>query len=381
MEFKHYSSIERSNKIYSEEYSKAAEYFFDANRGWRKNPKTGKIVSYSELENMSEDERNCLIFEKIADTKCIWQQKVHGANFAIYFDGNELKIGKRSSFIGIEDNFMGNRWVKFVDELKPKLDSAYSQLKELYPHIIQAAFHCELAGGHYNGEGEGQIQGNTHYCKEQFLYFFDIRIFFETSATDENGNTVIENTIINPLTSIKIFEDNGIYHAQVRGQGTLLELVRGEGDWTNYVSRELAGGQIVESEGMVIKSVEEGKLYFGESRVIMKKINPAFEESTDSKKNHKKADDKGNASKEAVDFVIDAERHVTKMRLDKVCGNIGISEANFEGKMFPEILKAVIEDIVKEMKSEGVEMPVEDFKYINSKLSSLVAPMIRSKFF
>jgi len=378
MTFKRYSSIERSNRIHSDNYSKAVEYFLDANRGWRRNPSTGAIVSGAGIENMSAEEISKLTFEKVADTKCIWQQKVHGANFGIYFDGENFAINKRSSFITTEDNFMGNRWVKHVEEIKPNLRAAYADLKDLFPQITQAAFHCELAGGHYDGEGEGQIQGNTHYCKNQFLYFFDIRIFY--NVTLEDGTTTVENRVINPLKAADIFEKNDIYYAKIRGAGTLIELVRSAGDWTNYVSKELEGGQIVESEGMVIKSVEDDKLYWGESRIIVKKINPAFEESSKSKKNNKKTDDNG-ASKETVDYVLDATQHVTEMRLNKVCGNLGYSEDNFEGKFFGDIVKAMLEDVVKEMKSEGVEMPVEDMKYINKKLTSQIAPMIRAKFF
>lgn len=343
MEFKRYSSIDRNTKIHSENYSKVFQAFMERGLG---------------------------------DVMCIWQQKVHGTNFGVYFNGTEFEVGKRSAFISVEDNFMGNRWSKHLDAVKPKFRELYKDLQDRYPEMEQAVFHCELAGGHYDGEGEGQIQGNTHYSKDQFLYFFDIRIFFK--GIDEDGEAGLVNTIINPETSVYLFENFDILHAKIRDRGTLLELSKQE-DYTNYLSQELAGGQIVESEGMVIKSVEDERLYWGHTRIVLKKINPKFEESSKSKRNNKKSKDTG-APKAAVDYVMEADRHVTALRLDKVCGNLGYSVDNFEGKAFGIVVKGMMEDVIKEMKSEEYEMPAEGVSYIQKKLSSKIAPLIRNKF-
>lgn len=68
------------------------------------------------------------------------------------------------------------------------------------------------------------------------------------------------------------------------------------------------------------------------------------------------------------------------MRLDKVCGNLGYSTDNFEGKNFPEVVKAMLADVYKEMEAEGHTYPPEDFKYTNKKLTSMIQPLIRQKF-
>lgn len=337
MKYKKYSSISRDTKIHSKNYSKTVQKFFE---------------------------------NDFADVKCIYQQKVHGTNFAVYYNGKEFRVGKRSSFLSEDDNFMGGRWKKHVENVKPKLENLYKELVENYPHIEYAAFHCELAGGHYDGEGEGQIQGNTHYCKKQFLYFFDVRIFWE-----EEG--IVKQKVINPLESVKLFEKHDVFHAKIRGFGTLKELMDNTSDFKNYVSLELEGGQIVESEGMVIKSVENNRLYWNQTRILVKKINPKFEESTKKKNNKKPISE--NIPKEAIDYLLEAKCHVTSMRLDKVCGNLGISVDNFEGKMFGQVMKAMQDDVFKEMETEETPMPKKEQKYIEKKIASYIAPLIREK--
>lgn len=343
MKFKRYSSIDRNDKIHSGNYSKALQTFLENGYG---------------------------------DTKCIYQQKVHGANFSVYVDEENVRAAKRSDFLELDEKFMGNRWVKYVDDVKPKLQKIFKKLQEENPKISQVAFVGEFAGGAFKDEkGEGAVQGGTHYCKNNFIYFFDIRIFFENSEGE------VVNTIINPLKSVELFEEFDVFHAKILGHGTLSELIKVE-DFKNYVSLDLEGEQVVESEGIVIKSVEESRLYMGQSRIVLKKINPKWAENQKSRKNNKKsknADD--GMPKEAVDLLIQLKTFVTPMRLDKVCGNLGLSEDNFEGKDFPKVMKAMFADIIGDAAKEDLVIQKEWKKYLNKKISSEIAQIIRKKFF
>lgn len=381
--FKKYSSINRTTSQHNEgELSKTADYFLGKDNGWYKKPNNGEIVSYKDRENMTKEQIEALNLEKISETKCAWFQKVHGANFGVYLnDKGDFKFASRNNFITEADNFYSNRWIALVEELKPKLIKIYESVKNMFPDTVQVSFYGELAGGHYDGEGEGVVQSKTHYCKNQFLYFFDIYRFFEVEA-EINGvvSTVIENKVINPLTSVKLFEENDVFHAKILKQGTLKELFNTEKDYTNHVSLELEGGQVIESEGLVIKSIEDDKLYFGETRILLKDINPKFTETNKSKRNNKKAPKKSKSlTVEGLKYLDAAYTHVTDMRLDKVCGNLGYSRSNFEGRFFSEVVNAMLDDVIKEMADEGFETPVVDLKAIRGRLASEINLMVRKK--
>ena len=343
MEFKRYSSIPRDNKSGTNVASNDLKYFVE--RGF-------------------------------ADVKCAYFQKVHGANFGIYFNGEDYRVATRNNFITEEQNAWGNHWVALLEEMKPNIKNIWDTLKAENPAIKQIVLHSELAGGHYNGEGVGYVQGNTHYCKNQFIYLFDIRIFWD--ETMEDGVVETQNTVINPLKSVELFEREGLLHAKVIGTGTLSECLKVT-DKTNYVSIELEGGEIVPAEGIVIKSIEDGRLYSGESRIIIKRINAEFEESKSKKNNKKNKVRDKDVPLEALEYVQKAEAHATMMRLDKVCGNNGWSEANFNPKEFGLVVKAMQADIIKEMEDSGIALDPTWMKYVNKKLSSMVAPLIREK--
>jgi hypothetical protein len=68
--------------------------------------------------------------------------------------------------------------------------------------LTQVTLHAELAGGLRNGVKSNIVQRGTNYSEDQFLYFYDIRIFDGTKIINvETEEEVEEGTVLNPLES------------------------------------------------------------------------------------------------------------------------------------------------------------------------------------
>ena len=151
-------------------------------------------------------------------------------------------------------------------------------------------------------------------------------------------------------------------------------------DFTNNVAIELSGKELSAAEGIVIKSVDVDRMYCGQNRIIIKKINPVFAESNKGSKKVKQKNQGTSASAEATEYYVKAKACVTSMRLDKVCGNHGIDESNFDSKKdFGRLSSLLLKDIIDDLSKDGVVFDPTWMKYIKGKLNSEMAKLIVSK--
>lgn len=297
------------------------------------------------------------------------EEKVHGANFQVSYDGENFQYGSRTLVLTKESNFYGNRYLTLV---KPYLEAFKAIFEEL--KVPQVTFYAELAGGLRDEESKcSVVQRGTNYCADQFLIFFDIRIFKEG---DDKG------TLINPDESKALFLKNKILHAPVIKRGPILKLLKGLKYGDSGVTRALNPEGELNSilEGYVLKSMETQ--YIGDDRIVMKLINPMYEEVV------KRATTGKSQSRVEVEldlgvseYIGKAKDYITDMRLDKVCGNIGISGDNFEGKLFRSVQLALFEDVVKDMKEDKHELKDSDYNLVLTKLNQELAKVVRAKFF
>lgn len=346
MLFKKYSSIDRDKNISGDKYSTFISYIFD--KGYY-------------------------------DVKCIAQQKVHGANFGITLNDEGYQANKRNGFISLDAKFFGNKWVELVENVNPRLREIYNTFKEKYPNLVQVKFTCELAGGTFDNETTTKIQDNTNYSVEQFLYFFDIQLFLDESLVSGESTQVI----VNPIESVDIFKRYDLYHAKLLTFNGNTELPLSEwikyNDFTNHVGIELGGKELSPSEGIVIKSIENDRMYCGENRIIVKKINPKYAEN--KKTSVTTNNNTNDMSSDAVDFVMKAKACVVPMRLDKVCGNQGVDSSNFNRKTdFKKLTEFMIVDIVEDLQKDGEIFDVSWMGGLKSKIADDIAKLIVSKF-
>lgn len=340
---------------------------------------------YSSIERGENTAGNLSTFSRYilqkgwGDTLCIVEEKVHGTNFQISYDGSEFKYGRRTSFLTVEDNFFGNKYFDLVEPCKSKIEQIYTILKQRYPLLTQITLHAELAGGLRNGESTSVVQRKTNYSLNQFLYFYDIRIFLSSEQESEENAGII----LNPLESKWFFSQYDMIHAKVLKTGRLVDLLRTPNFGDSEVTKELNPNELPDCvlEGYVIKSVESGRQYTGNDRIALKMINPIYEEVNELPSSDVVGKRNQQIDIEALDIIGRGKNYITSMRVDKVCGNLGISESNFESKMFSSILNTVMDDVIHDMKTDEIEIADKWVSVFRSRLTSNVALLIREKFF
>lgn len=341
MEFKKYSSISRNQRL--------------------DNGYVSDFVEYLHLNNYM-------------DVECIVQQKIHGTNFNIHIDNTgNIKVGKRSGFLPDNNTFMGGHNVHLVEANRDKYLRLFAELYECYGELNQISIYTELAGGKFgdkvgtapNGLNYSAIQGNADYCANQFIYHYDIYI-------PKLGQ------FLNPLESMKLFQKFDLFYAKELARGSMEDMLKFELK-TNHVSLALEGSQLREPEGIVIKSIEEDRMYTGRGRIVVKKINPSFEQAKKSNKVKTSKSSKG-LSNDALEYFKIAKSMVSETRVESVLGNMGYSSQAFEGKLFGQTLSNTVADIHKEMEefNHGLVLSNYDYKSINKNLSSQIAPILKS---
>jgi len=92
--------------------------------------------------------------EKIVDSgftsdryEWVLMEKIHGANFSILTDGNQLICAKRTGILEENDKFYGYALV--IEEIREKIFLACKLLKEVFSDFESCTFYGELFGGMY----------------------------------------------------------------------------------------------------------------------------------------------------------------------------------------------------------------------------------------
>ena len=94
-------------------------------------------------------------------------EKIHGANFAVYFDGTAIKYARRYELLTDTENFFG--YQALIPTMKEACDVIFTKLSK--PFIIYG----ELCGGFFGKESNGAvIQKEVQYCPENQFLVFDI---------------------------------------------------------------------------------------------------------------------------------------------------------------------------------------------------------------
>lgn len=78
---------------------------------------TKEIVKYASIENSYQQG----FIERSPQEEYWWciTEKIHGANFQVFYDGNEIQLGSRNRFIKSDENF--NNLHNIISGLKEKI--------------------------------------------------------------------------------------------------------------------------------------------------------------------------------------------------------------------------------------------------------------------
>ena len=292
--------------------------------------------------------------------------KVHGANFSIWCDGENIVCGKRKSFISDDDNFYGYKEV--VKDYKDRIINITRKSQDLLNDDIVMVFYCEFFGGTYpHPEVKAfphatKVQKGVFYCPHNDLYFFDIVM----------GSRFLSHDAVE-----KICKENNFIYAKPLFRGSFEECLNFDPVFEDPVYKFYGLPKIEDnvSEGVVLKPVIPAFFPNG-SRCILKNKNPKFIEKTRKKKKVKEE-----LPQHIKDRIESVSQYVTENRLRNVLSH-GLEIGQ---KDFGKIMKAFVLDIIEEYEKENgsIHLGLEDkkeAKIISKALNKMCSDLIRPHF-
>lgn len=335
-----------------------------------------KFKKYTSIENSYRSKYIMNVQDSINMGYCkddfIVEEKVHGANFAIYYDGKELKGAKRSGFVGGDcENFFNS------DKVLARYESAVKKLFKIFNSPVRVV--GEIYGGQYEHpnikkvKGIKRVQKGVDYNPDVDFIAFDLSVLdseFESWAT------------INKDKANEAFEKTGMFYAVPLFRGTLEECLAYPNAFKSTIPSRLGLPEHPSEnicEGVVIKPVITSKLANGE-RIVIKNKNEKFTEVAHGKKSNKKP-------KEAVKLTETGEKmkdmlvaHLTENRLRNVISKVGeVTQKDF-GKLMGLFTSDAIEDFEKDYSEEFNSLEDKEQKLIKKYFGGKAAELIRKNF-
>jgi len=307
-----------------------------------------------------------LVEDKRTNVAWVVEEKVHGANMALYFYKGKCKIATRNKWLENE-NFFNAREV--VEKLKDK----FEHIIEMYRHLSdpEIIIYGEIFGGCYIREkhkdiilnsgnlntveySDGtKVQKGVWYCPTNEYMVFDICI---------NG------AFINRFDFYLLCEQAGIFYSKPLGSGSLEQCLKTPNEFGTTIPAHFGLWPIKNNtcEGIVIKPDITLYLETGE-RVIFKSKNGRFVENKSISKVHNT-----NSIHDPLFDIVDPL--VTDGRIASVISKI----ADADLTKFSQIMKELNTDIWEEL--EGTKLRKEDTKIINKRIGKIAPRLIRNYF-
>lgn len=327
-----------------------------------------KFSRYSSIENSYRLKTVRMIQEQFPGHKFVVQEKIHGSNFAIYTDGENVKFSKRSGFLKEGESFFSYETLD-LKGLTNSLNSMFEYLKKSHTDLQQLSIHGEIFGGSYPHEDVEKVPGATRVQKE-VLYSPRVEFMaFDIKVNDE-------------FVSMDVFSqlcgNFNIPHIPFLFSGTLEECLEYSNAFQTTIP-ELLGLPAIEDnicEGTVVKPLQTLRFNCG-SRVVLKNKNEKFSEKGQKSK-VKTAEP---LPQDVLDMMSKASAYVTENRLRNVLSHVGEVKQNEFGKVLGLMSKDTIEDFMKD-NPDFEDMDKKERKhvtrYLNAKIGDLIRPNFRN---
>ncbi|WP_185274828.1 RNA ligase, Rnl2 family [Chryseobacterium indologenes] len=327
--------------------------------------------TYNSIENAYQTH----VIEQIrlqgfGDEVFIVQEKVHGANFSFFTDGKEIKIAKRTAFIGNDEKFFNAHQI--LERYRKNVVEVFHAVKKLYRDVQTIVIYGELFGGGYKHKDVEavkdavRVQKGIEYAPYNEFYAFDIKL---------NGVTYLDTDIINI-----IFEKTGFFYAKTLFQGTLEEALKFPNVFNSKIPAWLGLPELNNMcEGTIVKTLKTR--YFGNGgRVILKNKNEKWIEKSKMVKKHAKIAQKPiDFSEQAQNIWEEIQQYVTANRLNNVLSKTGEFEPKMIGKVIGLFAQDVLEDFEKDFPAAFATIEKEEQKRINKKLNSIVIDCVKEE--
>ncbi|MEG0927900.1 RNA ligase, Rnl2 family [Chryseobacterium sp.] len=327
--------------------------------------------TYNSIENAYQARMiDQIRLQGFGDEVFIVQEKVHGANFSFFTDGKEIKIAKRTAFIGNDERFYNAHHI--LERYKKNVIDVFQKVKTMYPNVETVVIYGELFGGGYNHKeveavkGAVRVQKGIEYAPYNEFYAFDIKL---------NGVTYLDTDTVND-----IFEKTGFFYAKTLFQGTLEEALRFPNVFNSKIPVWLGLPELNNMcEGTIIKTLKTK--YFGNgARVILKNKNEKWiEKSKMVRKQGKTVHKQIVFGDNAQNIWEEIQKYATANRLNNVVSKIGEFEPKMIGKIIGLFAQDILEDFEKDFPSVFTTIEKEEQKRINKKLNTLVIDFIKEE--
>lgn len=292
------------------------------------------------------------------------EEKVHGANFSFWCDGEEIKCGKRSSFV--DKNF--NNSNKVLADHTERLRSLYVYLKSkcAFKDMKELTIYGEIIGGVYKHEDVDKVpqatrvQKGVDYCPQNEFYGFDI---------------MVDGIFLNEYDKCMAFEKHGFLYAKPLFRGSLEECLAYPNEFQTHIPEWLGLPPIEGNvcEGVIIRP-EDPRFLNGGSRVILKNKNKKFSEKASAKdKTQKVSEPMEGPTLEAFEKIA---LFITENRLRNVLSHIGAVTNKDFGKIMGAFNKDIIEDFKKEHNDFNT-LEKKESKRVSKEMSRLTSNMLR----
>lgn len=305
-----------------------------------------KFEKYPSLTRSDVVAKGSKLTRQLKNNDDVWYatEKIHGCNFAIYYNGHEWRYAKRTAFLGLEDELFGWQEYFITGDRTPlqhcirsmRDNVGHGEDEEYYEHVI-------IFGEFFGGE----IQDNVQY--EQTLNNTkDFRVFNVFGYKGDNTYDVLGYN-----TMKYYFGEENV--APLAAKGKFWNILK-----TLDMECDSSFGGI--SEGYVLQPYEDREWKAGDVFLGIKHKTHHFTEVSPEKLTNLI----GRAA-----TLEDLNRYLTSNRLD----NIASKGYTMERENMGELMNVLMDDVFEDYE-EGI--PEEDKESYKNQLRKNMAQLIYS---
>lgn len=328
-----------------------------------------KFKRYSSIENASRAKTVNYITETgNAGGEWVLTLKIHGANYSLWCDSDDIKRGKRSGFVD-GDSFMGD--INF--DYDKNVRDMYAFIKENMTSMETLTICGEIYGGMYihpdveKAKSATRVQKEVQYRPDNDFIVFDIKV----------DNIILDHDMV-----IDLCADFGFRHVPVMATGKFADLMKFPVKFPDPLHSYLGLPEIEDNyaEGWVLKPVEP-KFFGNGERIILKGKNSEFSEKNGGKAGKPprpvyELSDEGNRLKDELIL------YINENRLRSVISHGEIEEITQKsfGRLLGLFSKDALEDFVKDHGEAFDALEKKDKTVIKKVLNREAGNVIRPHF-
>lgn len=351
----------------------------------RKN-RSMKFTSYEKIgESLRQLQIDDAGYRLLDKTDWVVTEKVHGANFVLVADGQEIRCAKRKAFLEPGENFF--YYQNLLDKLQSRVKEAFALVRERHSQVSQISIYGELFGGGYphpdvQPEPSVQlVQTGVYYAPTIEFYAFDL-------AVESGQNQEIRRYYLDCDRAIEIFEAIGLFYARPLFIGKL------ERAWDYPIGFDSTIPELLglppladnKAEGIAIKPMQsiEVETKKGRLRPVLKRKIPEFAEDRRYLQSQKWSEppEKGQSDRLTL-LQWEAFNLITENRLINAISKVGSVEG--EGRRLSrQLFRAFLEDILEQLNQNQAdalaEIAPQERKLLNEYISEEARKLFKQFF-